>query len=69
MANSTDAENWSSTANQSDLERKPSPPPSPQDDPDIIDWNGPDDPDHPLNWSGKKRIGHVVIVSIITLVV
>ena len=38
-------------------------------DPDIIDWDGPTDPSNPLNWPKLKRIGHVVLISVITLMV
>lgn len=24
-------------------------------DPSIVNWDGPDDPENPLNWSGKKK--------------
>lgn len=37
-------------------------------DPNIVDWNGPDDPENPLNWSKTKKNLHVVIVSLFTLV-
>lgn len=41
----------------------------PQDDelnPNIVDFNGPDDPDNPLNWGYKKKWGMVSLVSAIT---
>lgn len=38
-------------------------------DPNVVDWDGPDDPENPLNWPASIRIGHVVMVSIITLIV
>ncbi len=37
-------------------------------DPNIVDWDGPDDPENPLNWSSTKKNLHVVIVSLFTLV-
>ena len=37
-------------------------------DPNIIDWNGPNDAANPQNWSKGTRIGHVALVSIITLI-
>ncbi|KAF1815011.1 multidrug resistance protein [Eremomyces bilateralis CBS 781.70] len=37
-------------------------------DPNVVDWDGPDDPANPLNWSRSLRIGHVVLVSILTLI-
>ncbi|KAM0541533.1 hypothetical protein ACHAPJ_013202 [Fusarium lateritium] len=35
--------------------------------PNIVDWDGPDDPEHPLNWSKAKKNLHLVIVSLFTL--
>ncbi len=36
---------------------------------DAIDWDGPDDPANPQNWPLSIRTGHVVLISIITLIV
>jgi hypothetical protein len=36
-------------------------------DPNVVDWDGPDDPATPLNWPSFKRNFHVIIVSIFTL--
>jgi len=33
----------------------------------IVDWDGPDDPMNPLNWSAAKKHTHVAIVSLFTL--
>ena len=33
-----------------------------------VDWDGPKDPANPQNWPKNVRVGHVVIVSIITLI-
>ncbi|TVY42954.1 MFS transporter [Lachnellula subtilissima] len=38
-------------------------------DPNIVDWDGPDDPANPMNWSKFKRIGHVALISTFTLIV
>jgi hypothetical protein len=35
-------------------------------DPNIVDFNGPDDPDNPLNWKQKKKWGMVSLISAIT---
>lgn len=35
-------------------------------DPNVIDWLGPDDPEHPTNWSWKRKGPIVVIVAFIT---
>jgi hypothetical protein len=32
----------------------------------ISDWNGPDDPDNPLNWPKWKRQYHVVPAALIS---
>ncbi|KAI0478860.1 hypothetical protein GGR56DRAFT_689889 [Xylariaceae sp. FL0804] len=39
----------------------------PPQDPDVVDWDGPDDPANPLNWLGWKERLHVVFVSVFTL--
>lgn len=36
-------------------------------DPNIVDWEGPDDPANPLNWSGLKKNLHVAYVSLFVL--
>lgn len=36
-------------------------------DANIVDWDGPNDPTNPLNWSSTKKNLHVVIVSLFTL--
>lgn len=35
-------------------------------DPNIVDWDGPNDPDNPLNWSTKKKWGHIAVLASIT---
>lgn len=37
-------------------------------DPNIVDWDGPDDPANPMNWSSKRKIIIVAIVSGLTFV-
>jgi hypothetical protein len=37
-----------------------------QTDPNIVNWDGPDDPENPMNWSPQKKIMAVTIVSFIT---
>lgn len=34
--------------------------------PDIVDFDGPDDPENPLNWPFRKKWGLVVLISAIT---
>ncbi|MCJ1314537.1 hypothetical protein MMC25_008219 [Agyrium rufum] len=36
-------------------------------DPNVVDWNGPEDPENPMNWSASKKITAVGIVSLITM--
>lgn len=36
-------------------------------DPNIVNWDGPDDPANPMNWSSKEKITAIGIVSLITL--
>ncbi|KAH8818993.1 major facilitator superfamily domain-containing protein [Xylogone sp. PMI_703] len=35
---------------------------------EIIGWNGPDDPENPLNWPKYQRVGHVVMVAAMSFV-
>ncbi|ATY61555.1 MFS transporter, putative [Cordyceps militaris] len=34
---------------------------------EVVDWNGPDDPAHPRNWTKGNKQKHVLIISIFTL--
>ena len=36
-------------------------------DPNLVDWDGPDDPENPMNWPRSSRMLHVVLVSMFTL--
>ncbi|KAF9871973.1 hypothetical protein CkaCkLH20_10605 [Colletotrichum karsti] len=36
-------------------------------DPNVVDFDGPDDPEHPLNWSTTKKTASIVIVSLTAL--
>lgn len=40
--------------------------PSPEDE-NIVNWDGPDDPQNPMNWSGRKKWANVAILSTLTL--
>ncbi|KAF4335546.1 multidrug resistant [Fusarium beomiforme] len=40
----------------------------PPDDPNIVNWDGPDDPANPQNWSTKKKTINVILVSTVTFV-
>ena len=37
-----------------------------QQDSDIVDWDGPDDPENPMNWPSARRWGMIAVVSGIT---
>jgi hypothetical protein len=37
--------------------------------PNMVDWDGPNDRANPQNWSKLIKIGHVTLISIITLLV
>lgn len=39
---------------------------APEDDPNIVFWDGPDDPQNPLNWPASRKWGTVALVSGIT---
>jgi len=35
-------------------------------DPNIVDWDGPDDPQNPINWPEKLKWGNVAVIASIT---
>ncbi|KAJ5599857.1 hypothetical protein N7450_000924 [Penicillium hetheringtonii] len=35
-------------------------------DPNIVDWDGPNDPENPLNWTKKQKISATVSIALIT---
>jgi len=35
-------------------------------DPNIVDWDGPDDPTNPLNWPARRKATIIGVVSFIT---
>ena len=37
-------------------------------DPNVVDWDGPDDPENPMNWSDKKKWLNIATLSVLTLV-
>ena len=37
-------------------------------DPNIVWWSGPDDPENPLNWSERVKLGNVAVISMITFI-
>lgn len=38
------------------------------DDPNIVDWDGPDDPANPMNWPPWKIRTHIFLISAITFI-
>lgn len=39
-----------------------------EQDPNIVDWDGPDDPNNPQNWSAKKKWATVAALGLVTLI-
>lgn len=37
-------------------------------DPNIVSWNGPDDPENPKNWPDNKKWANIAVLSIMTVV-
>ncbi|EEP79681.1 predicted protein [Uncinocarpus reesii 1704] len=37
-------------------------------DPNIVDWDGPDDPQNPLNWTLRKKATIVSSIAVITFI-
>ncbi|KAH6695340.1 polyamine transporter 3 [Plectosphaerella plurivora] len=50
-----------------DLEKGPANEPDARD-PNIVDWDGPDDPENPQNWPEKKKWTNIALISGLTLV-
>jgi hypothetical protein len=38
-------------------------------DPNIVDWEGPDDPENPLNWSASKKWSNIAMLSFLTFLI
>jgi hypothetical protein len=36
-------------------------------DPNVVDFDGPDDPENPMNWSTPKKTAAIAVVSLMTL--
>lgn len=39
------------------------------EEPLLVDWSGPGDPENPQNWPGQKSFGHVIIVAVLSMIV
>lgn len=73
---SRDEKNHNAAAADKDLEKGDDRPGSassidepgeePEEDPNVVDFDGPDDPQNPLNWKASKKWGMVTLVSAIT---
>lgn len=37
-------------------------------DPNVVTWDGPNDPQNPMNWTMKKKWMNIAVLSILTLV-
>lgn len=37
-------------------------------DPNIVSWDGPDDPANPMNWEMRKKWTNVAVLSILTII-
>ena len=40
---------------------------SSQKDPNLVDWDGPDDPEKPLNWTKRKKWTNMMLIAALTL--
>jgi len=38
-----------------------------QNDANLVDWDGPDDPEKPLNWSKQKKWTNMMIIAALTM--
>ncbi len=37
-------------------------------DPNLVSWDGPDDPTNPQNWTMRKKWSNVAVLSILTII-
>ncbi len=37
-------------------------------DPNIVTWDGPDDPANPMNWTMRKKWSNIAVLSILTII-
>ncbi|KAL2435320.1 hypothetical protein ABEF94_014931 [Exophiala dermatitidis] len=35
-------------------------------DPNVVDWDGPDDPENPLNWSPRRKWSNILLLAVMT---
>lgn len=39
-----------------------------EQDPNIVSWDGPDDPENPKNWPDSKKWFNIAVLSILTII-
>ncbi|KAK5204605.1 hypothetical protein LTR47_007405 [Exophiala xenobiotica] len=54
------------TTDDADEEKTPQEATTAEHDPNIVDWDSPDDPEKAINWSNKMKWGNVAIISTVT---
>jgi hypothetical protein len=37
-------------------------------DPNIVSWDGPEDPANPMNWTMRKKWSNIAVLSILTII-
>lgn len=37
-------------------------------DPNIVGWDGPDDPEDPMHWSASKKWLNIAVLSVLTII-
>ncbi|KAH6842627.1 general substrate transporter [Chaetomium sp. MPI-CAGE-AT-0009] len=37
-------------------------------DPNVVSWDGPDDPTNPMNWSMRKKWSNIAVLSVLTII-
>ena len=52
------------SSNSAQLENEP----AEASDPNLVTWDGPDDPKMPMNWSGVIKGGNITVLSIMTFI-
>lgn len=39
-----------------------------EQDPDVVSWDGPDDPQNPVNWPDSKKWFNITVLSVLTII-
>lgn len=39
-----------------------------EEDPDVVDWDGPNDPENPLNWPESRKRINLLLLSVLTVI-